>query len=561
MFITWVQTNFKKHFRMIFVVLLAGTIISFIFTIGATPGIGRADRKVLERPFFDRNLGSDEQSRLIFQDANLSATLKAGYPALSGGQLQQYALQRVASLALANELHLPPPNDDQLAKHITTLRAFQNQQGQFDPAAYSRFADSLKTNAQLTAADVNRVLRDDVRLDQIDKLVGGPGYVLPGDVKNQLLRAESAWKVAVATIDYASFDPGVTPADDAVKKFFDENSFRYEVPPRASLSYVEFKTADFIAGLALAEAEVHAYYDTNPARFPKPAEPDKQAAAALTLQITPAPAASPTDVYAVVRPQVEAALKQERALKGAAKAASDFTLALYERKLAPNSPALAAFLAAQKLTPVALPPFKADTPPPAATWLAGHAGEVSKLGAQRYFSDPLPTPTGQAVLLWKETLPAYQPMLNEVRDKVVADYQDSEKRKRFIERGKALRAKIEAAAKSGAPFDKAATAEKLEVKSYANFTLRQPPQDFPYPAFSALQNLEAGQIADMVATADKGYLVFAQEKKAPDLTTANPQYAATRQQLMQFTAGVNQTAYLGELVARELEKTEPAKQP
>ena len=43
--ISWIQRSFQQHFRIIFGILLAVTIISFIFTIGASPGIGRAGPK------------------------------------------------------------------------------------------------------------------------------------------------------------------------------------------------------------------------------------------------------------------------------------------------------------------------------------------------------------------------------------------------------------------------------------------------------------------------------------------------------------------------------------
>ena len=50
--ISWIQKYFQHHFKTIFAVLLAVTIISFIFTIGAAPGIGQADRRVTERRVF-----------------------------------------------------------------------------------------------------------------------------------------------------------------------------------------------------------------------------------------------------------------------------------------------------------------------------------------------------------------------------------------------------------------------------------------------------------------------------------------------------------------------------
>jgi len=72
----------------------------------------------------------------------------------------------------------------------------------------------------------------------------------------------------------------------------------------------------------------------------------------------------------------------------------------------------------------------------------------------------------------------------------------------------------QAAAKTApANFATAAAAEKLEVKSYAGFTLRAPPQDIPYQAFGALQQgLEAGQVSEMTADAEKGYLVMGGNK-------------------------------------------------
>ena len=212
--ISWIQRTFQQHFKTIFAVLLGITIISFIFTIGA-PGIGRADHEVASRPFFGLNLAAQDDLRRLINDAELSINLQVGYMGLESAQLQEYALQRYAALHLADELHVPKPTDAELTEFLKTMRAFSGEDGQFDAKRYGTFRDSLKTNPGLNEGTVHRVLTDDWRTDRVQKLLGGPGYVLPADVKQQMAQADSSWTLGVATVDYSSFDPGLKP-DDAV---------------------------------------------------------------------------------------------------------------------------------------------------------------------------------------------------------------------------------------------------------------------------------------------------------------------------------------------------------
>jgi peptidyl-prolyl cis-trans isomerase D len=547
--ISWIQKYFQKHFRLVFFAVLIAVGLPMVVIYSQSSGIGQGSTKVRHQPFFHVNLANQEQARRVMSDGELSGYLRAGYPALQGGQLQQYALQRVAGIALANELHLPNPAPEQVSKYVQTLRAFQNQEGRFDQSAYTRFADSLKTTgSQVSAADVNRVLRDDTRLEGLVKLVGGPGYVLPSDVKRQLGRMDATWTVQVASLDYTGFNPVLNPTDEQLKKFHGDNAGRYEVPVRPRLSYVEFKAADFAPPVAPSEEDLRAYYSANMASFPVPADPAEKKDVALP--------ATATDNFPKVRAQVEATLRNLASRRLAAQAANDLTVALFDRKLAANSPELSSFLASSHLAPVAVAPFAPGNPPADKAWLGRYAEPISRLNKDRFFSDPVPTPDGLAVLLWNETLPAYTPLFTDVHDRVLADYRESEKRRLFNERGHALKAQLQAAA-TPAGFAEKAAAEKLEVKSYAGFTLRQPPQDMPQPALAALISLESGQVSDFVGLGDKGIFVYAQEKKMPDLSTLNPRYAEIQNQLMAYTASSAENSYLGQLVEDELKKGNP----
>ncbi len=543
--ISWIQKYFQKHFRLVFLVVLIAIGLPMVAIYSASGGSRGESIKALERPFFDVNLASPEQVRRLNLDGELSVYLRAGYPALQGAQLQQYGLQRITGLALADQLHLPTATPEQVAKFVTSLRAFQNESGQFDQSAYTRFADSLKGGTGgATIADVNRVLRDDARLADLAKLLGGPGYVQPVDVKLQLSRADSTWTVQVAALDYAAFSPAFNPTEDALKKFHDENAFRYDVPARPKLSIIELKSADFHPQGTPTEEQLRGFYNANISSFPVPAEAKKDGAPA-----------APADNFLKVRPQVEAALLNAASRRMTSEYANQLTVALFDKKFAANSPELAAFLAAQHHAATPLPSFAPTRPPADKAWLANYASAISRLSRERFFSDPLASPEGYVVLLWTENLPAYTPSFLEVHDQVAADYRASEKRRLFIERGNALKSELQAAAKTPTGFADKAAAEKLEVKTYANFTLSQPPQDLPEQVGNTLLTLPAGKVSDLIGTEDKGLLVYVQEKKLPDLTPANPRYAVIQAQATAMLANYGENSLLGELSDTELKKT------
>lgn len=542
--ISWIQKYFQKHFRLVFLMVLIAIGLPMI-VIYSTSGSGWNDRvKVLERPFFNVDLANPEQARRLSIDADLSASLHPEIYYRLGGQLQRYALQRIAGLSLADELHLPAPTPDQLSRYVGTLRAFQNQSGQFDAAAYGQFSDQVKSGSlPYKVADVNRVLRDDYRLAELGKVLGGPGYLLPSDIKNQLALVDSSWTVQVASLDFAGFKPTINPTEDALKKFQEDNAFRYEVPARPRLSMIEFKNSEFNPPVAPTEAELRAFYNANIARFPVP-EGDKKDAAT----------AAGADNFPKVRDQVESALRTAASRRLAAAAANDLSVALYERKLAANSAQLTEFLTGQRRAPVSVPPFDPNNPPADKAWLAAHADALLRLNQDRFFSDALPTPDGYVIFLWQETLPGYKPSFAEVRDRVLADYTANEKRRLFIDRGNTLKAQLQAAAKSPTGFADVAAKENLEVKSHANFTLREPPQDVPQPVLAALSRLNEGQVSDLIGAEDKGYFVFAQAKKLPDLTPANPRYAEIQAQYSSFIATASENSILAEMVEKELKK-------
>ena len=175
-------------------------------------------------------MASAEENGRLEQDARLSATLRYG-GGVSAEQMEFYKFQRIAALHLADEMHIPQTGDEELKKFILGLRLFQGTDGQFDSSRYDSFRTSVRGGGVASEPDITRVLKDDVRINKIELYLGGPGYVMPRDVTQVLVKGDTSWTVSTATVDYAAFDPGITVTDADIAKFFSSNSSRYTIPP------------------------------------------------------------------------------------------------------------------------------------------------------------------------------------------------------------------------------------------------------------------------------------------------------------------------------------------
>jgi peptidyl-prolyl cis-trans isomerase D len=569
--ISWIQRTFQHHFRTVFAVLLAVTIISFIATIGATPGVGRAERRDVKRDFFGYNLASQEDMGRVISDASMSIELQMGSGGVDPEQVKQYALERVAALHLADEWHIPAATPAEVTDYIKTLGMFKGQDGQFDANRYNSFRDSLKLGSQASEGDIARVIGDQVRVQKVEQLLDGPGYVLPADVKTQLVLSDTTWTIATATVDYASFAPDIKASDAELEKYYKDNAAKYQIPQRIVAGYIDYPASNYLNDVKLSELDIRAYYDANPARFPAPKPKVDDKAAAKPDAAKPADAAASTPPnkpdssadYALVKPQVETALRLERARQLAAKAASDLAFALYEAKVTAG-PAFDSFLSARKLKIAALAPFSQEAGPAE----LGNSPDISealpKLDAQHFYSESVTTPVGAAILIWKGTLPPKQPALADVREKVKSDYLDNEKRKLFVDLGRTLKGLMETRLKAGDTFEKAVAFAasdkkvKIEEKALPAFDLKDRPKDVDQSLTASLEHLDKGQISDMAVEADKGTFVFALDKKAPDLKETSPRFAEMRGMLAGYMARQSASTYLNDLVSQELKRTEIA---
>mgnify|MGYP006140485829 FL=1 len=547
--ISWIQTTFQRHFRFLFFGLLVVLIISFVFTIGA-PGIGSAEREIQARTYFDLNLSSPEDQGKLYIDANLSIALQAGFQNIPQAQMQEFALERYAALYLADQINLPGPTEVELVEFIHEIRAFMGPTGEFDATSYASFRDNLKLSGQFTEADVDRVLRNDYRVREVQELLGGPGYVTGDEVDFQLARTDTTWSADVARIDYTTYAPTIEPSDDELQTYFEENAFRYDSAPQVRVSYIEFPATRYLAQIQLTEENIRAYYEANPARFPR--------AETATDTGTPEISVNDPDIdFLAVRDQVSAALRYEQARRFSVEAAADLTVALFDSAPAPE--AIETFVASQGDTLRSADPFDRASPPAFLNTAPQLVGTAFTLSADRRVSDPLPTAAGAVVLIWEESIPSAPSLYIAVTDAVRTDYVESQKRQRFVDLGRNLSESLAEQVASGKSFADAVNAlDNLEgatatVESHADFTRADPPEAFPRVSLGSLEGLSSGDVSEMVLSGEEGLLTHAVSRIAPALGTTDTRYVELKDQLGQLNSATTASGIMRTLISAQLE--------
>lgn len=547
--ISWIQTTFQRHFRFLFFGLLVVLIISFVFTIGA-PGIGSAEREIQARTYFDLNLSSPEDQGKLYIDANLSIALQAGFQNIPQAQMQEFALERYAALYLADQINLPGPTEVELVEFINEIRAFMGPTGEFDATSYASFRDNLKLSGQFTEADVDRVLRNDYRVREVQELLGGPGYVTGNEVNFQLARTDTTWGADVARIDYTTYAPTIEPSDDELQTYFEENAFRYDSAPQVRVSYIEFPATRYLAQIQLTEENIRAYYEANPARFPR--------AETATDTGTPEISVNDPDIdFLAVRDQVSAALRYEQARRFSVEAAADLTVALFDSAPAPE--AIETFVASQGGTLRSADPFDRASPPAFLNTAPQLVGTAFTLSADRRVSDPLPTAAGAVVLIWEESIPSAPSLYIAVTDAVRTDYVESQKRQRFVDLGRNLSESLADQVASGKSFADAVNAlDNLEgatatVESHADFTRADPPEAFPRVSLGSLEGLSSGDVSEMVLSGEEGLLTHAVSRIAPALGTTDTRYVELKDQLGQLNSATTASGIMRTLISAQLE--------
>lgn len=130
------------------------------------------------------------------------------------------------------------PGDQAVVDRIKTLPVFQTG-GQFDPLKYSNFLQEQLAPRGFTERQLESVIRDTLRLEELKALVTTPAVLMPGEVKEALQRVRPL-EVEVLRWNAASAAKNVQVSDDELESAFAARSQDLQIPEQRSVRYVLF---------------------------------------------------------------------------------------------------------------------------------------------------------------------------------------------------------------------------------------------------------------------------------------------------------------------------------
>lgn len=547
--ISWIQHHLIRHGRWIFLSLLALIIVAFVFTIGNTPGC-TTDRSGYEpNLFYGIDLNSPREREAVVQKVSISAFLNR-QQFRSEDQFQSALSTRIALLHLADVIGIPAPDQPTLAEYIKTKPAFSGPDGQFSPDAYTRMLDDLESNPRMSEALVLQVLAEDFRLDQVRDVVAGPGYLLPSEAIAQTIRNQTELELIVASLSFAAFSPEIEADEATLRKYYEENSQRYEIPERIEASYVAFRADAYMDQVPEAdEAALRQHFAENRAAIVA----EYEATQAPATEAGPEEAATekPAVTFETVRELVAASYAREQASRIANQAAQTFAFRLYRDEIKRDSATFNQLINQSGLSLTKIEPYT----------LAGARQRALSpellesafaLGTHRYFSDPHPIDGGFAVLIFEGRIAPVIPPFEEVANAVNADFRAAEKRRLFSEKGVSLREELVAALAAGTAFSEATESLGLSTTAFEKFAVRNAPSNLNRSALEQAQGMAEGEVSPMLTSGGNGLFVYLQTKAVPELDRENEDVTQAKQMLQQWAMFSSGSSLMNELVDRGL---------
>lgn len=352
------------------------------------------------------------------------------------------------------------PSDTEVEEASRKIPAFQAPGGGFDPVKYAKFADEKLGPRGFSDRQVDELVRADLQIGRLQQVVNSTAFVSPGEIRLAYDQAFSKTDAAVIRLSKAAFAAAVTPTDDEIKKYFDEQKGALRFPEKRKVKYVVFGLEDEQKKLAGKE--------------------------------------------------------RVDAMKPHAKSAERFIDQLLDGKGKADFNALAA--AAQTPVKESAEIEETQTAGYPEASIPNFAATVFHLTKEQPDSDVIDTPTAYYILHLDAVAPAKPMTIEEAKPKIIAALKEDRAKAALAARAEEVRTKVQASLKTGKSFAEAAKEAGQVAQDVPPFSAAEPSRGFPDVAeiTDAAMELNVGDLSKLVTTRDGGLLVYVRTRFGVD---------------------------------------------
>jgi peptidyl-prolyl cis-trans isomerase D len=437
--------------------------------------------------------------------------------------------------------------DDEVVQSMRGQPFMLNENGQFDPERFRRFAIYLN-NLGINETRYEQIMREELTRAKLEAMVTAPAVATPQEVNLVYTPLHERVTIALAQFDVSDYKDPVTVSNEEAVAFYEQNKESFRTPAEVKVRYAEFTIADAEKTIHLADDEITDFYNRNKAKY------------AGTNAVAP--------TLEVVKAEVQKDLLTSRADRAAADRATEFSVRLVPKSGAAR-PDFATVGTEFGVKPRDTGYFSASDKPVGTNASVAFVQQAFAMSPEVPTSDPVAGPDGYYVLEYLDSKPSLVPTFEEVRAKVI----DAIKRDRIYEatvkRGEETVAQLKKLVTAGKSFDAACAELKLKVETPPAFSLADEKSKLPGGGRiqQAALAMPVGAVSDFIPSITGGAVFLLKDRQPPDPVQAEKDKAQWARRILQqnqnamFNAWINTIARQQNIVMSRRSQPAPTDQP
>lgn len=153
--------------------------------------------------------------------------------------------------------------DQQLRQEIEHIPAFQ-ENGKFSEDLFQNFIQREDSR------DIISGLQKELIERQLKSAFSMGAFIMPSELDRAIELFDERRDISFITIRANKQQAKIQPSEEALKKFYEAQKSRYEIPEKVSLQYVELDAKALKAKINIGDKEVETYYQDNIAHYQLP---------------------------------------------------------------------------------------------------------------------------------------------------------------------------------------------------------------------------------------------------------------------------------------------------